>query len=177
MHKYEVGTKYHLDVTNQKEGAIFDFDNAGATLLLLYDKPTNEEIYNIKKGELKIGMYHKDDILFMLYKFGAEPWIDAPYNVNLSTSFELKEIKSGSGYFNNIILVNIKDNIIKAMRCIGWSESFSRYFNEFIEKQRHIAFNKNQYDANIKNTYKNYTTKDIVGRADILTKIGCSIII
>lgn len=172
MYEFKVGQKYHLDVSKQDEGVIFDFSNEGATLLMLYNSPYETEINNIRKGEVKLGMYQKNNILFMLYKFGSEAWIDAPYNVNLSGNYQLQEIMPGMGYSNHIILVNIRDGVIKAMRLIGWTEKFSQYFKEYVNQQRIMPFDKKSYDEKLNKIYRNYTTKDLVNRTDITMKVG-----
>ena len=70
MFKYEVGQLLKEGVTKYQEGVRCDFTQDGLVLMLYFNNPTKEEIQDIKSGDFKIAYLQKEDIIFMLFKFG-----------------------------------------------------------------------------------------------------------
>ncbi len=166
MNRFEVGKLFTESITRYPEGVKFEFTQSGPVLLLFFDSPTEHEINSVKTGKLEVGLYSRDNILFFLCKFEGTPWMDAPYSIHLSKPFFFDQMTETQGFGLQIFLVDARTGILKAMRLIGLSNDFSKKLRVAMEKQRMQPFNKAAYNQIINALYANYTTKDLVDRAD-----------
>lgn len=171
MQKLEVGQLLQEGKTKYQEGVIFDFQQAGPLLYLFFNSPTETEIESIKKGEFEIGFYQKDEVIFIMAKFEGMPWMDAPYSVHLSTPFAFEDIQEGQGFGLTTLLVDASTGILKAIRYSGLSTRFSQKLRGAIEAQNTIPWNEIKYNQKINEVYGNYSTDDLVLRADAICKI------
>lgn len=165
---YKVGELFEAGNTKYKEGVKFDFRQDGAILILFYNSPEEKELIDISKGTLRIGMYIKDEVIFMLFKFGSQNWIDAPYSIHISKPFKFDSIVEGSGIGLHIFLVDAANGILKAMRLVGLPTKFSKSFQKATLEQKQLKFDKNKYAQKINMVYGNYNTDDLVERAEII---------
>lgn len=168
--KFEVGQLFQ-GKTNFPEGVKFDFDQSGALLFLFFNKPSAKEIESVKSGKLEIGLYQKDEIIFILLKFQGMEWMDAPYSIHLSSPFEFAELQEGLGFGTTIFLVDATTGILKVMRYIGLSTEFSRKLKDAILKQKEMTFDKTLYNKRLNEIYGNYSTSDLVRRAEVFCRI------
>lgn len=171
MQKLKVGQLLQEGKTKYQEGVIFDFQQAGTLLYLFFNSPTETEIESIKKGEFEIGFYQKDEVIFIMAKFQGMPWMDAPYSVHLSQPFEFQEITEGKGFGLTTLLVDANTGILKAIRYSGLSTEFSRKLRIAIENQKNISWDERSYNQKIDMIYDNYSTYDLVRRADAICKV------
>jgi hypothetical protein len=165
---YKVGELLEEGKTSYQEGVRFDYTHDGAILLLFYNNADEKELLDIRKGSLKIGMYVKDEVIFMLFKFASQNWIDAPYSVHLSKLYEFDNIAEGMGIGLHIFLVDASTGILKAMRLIGLPTKFSKSFQKAVLAQKEIEFDKSKYAQKINMVYGNYSTDDLVEGAEIV---------
>lgn len=171
MQKFEVGQLFQEDITQYEETMRFGFSQPGADMCIFFNAPNAKEIESVKSGKLEIAMYTKDDLIFMLFKFQGLHWMDAPYSVHISKPFEFEDLAEGSGFGCTIFLIDAATGILKVMRYISFSTEFSRRFKNAVLKQKELSFNNSLYDAKIQAVYKNYSTSDMVQRADAFCKI------
>lgn len=161
MDKIEVGQLFKKDVTKYPEGARFDITDGGCNLCIYFSNPSDSEIKNIKEDRFKAGYYAEENAIFMLFKFGNLPWIDAPYSVHLSKSLTGFQLFDGwEGLALNIYLVDAATGILKAMRLIGLKTRFSIHIIDAVEKQKKMSFEN--YDINVRSIMSKYSTKDLV---------------
>lgn len=171
MFKYEVGKLYKDNVTRYAEGTKFDFTQSGAVLELYFERPSNKEIEDVKSGKFELGFYEKEDILFMLFKFGTGSYLDTPYSVHLSQPFQFMDLDPGFGFGLSIFLIDASTGILKAIRYVGLSNDFSQRFKKAVERQKRSSFDVTLYDQKVQSVYTNYSTKDLVLRAEAWCKI------
>lgn len=164
LQKLEVGKPYQEGKISYREGLKFDFRQDGAGLYITFDTPTTKEIDSIRNGDIEISVYPKDELLFLLFKFGSLPWMDAPYSAHLSEPFTFEELTEGKGYSLFIVLIDAKTGIVKVIRQIGLSTKFSTQFQKLVEKQKEMPFDKQEYDRKINEVFANYSTEDLVKR-------------
>lgn len=171
LQKFEVGKLYREGITKYQEGPRFDFTQSGAILEIYYNRPTEQEIQNIRCGKFELGFVEKDGIIFMIFKFGSGQYMDTPYTIYLSQPFEFMELESGLGFSLSIHLVDASTGILKVIRFVGLSTDFSKRFQKAVERQKSFKFNKEEYYKMIDKIYRNYSTNDLVIRADAWCKI------
>lgn len=167
MQSYEVGKLFEEGKTQYQEGIKFDFNQGGGTLYILYDRPKQKEVEEIRKGRLQMGILYKQDIIFLLFKFGNLNWMDAPYSYQLSEPHELSTPEDDTGYSMTVLLIDAATGILKVVRQIGWPTKMSRQFHDYVAQQRNRDFSNHLYNAKLNEIYKNYTTNYLVGVADI----------
>jgi hypothetical protein len=171
MQKFEVGKLFQEGVTKAEEGTKFNFDQSGASLYLFFNMPTDREVEEIRAGRFEIGIYQKDEVIFILFKIAGGSWMDAPYTVHLSQSFDLEEIQEGQGFGLTILLVDSSTGILKVIRQIGLGTDISRRLKEMIEKQKSQPFDQNVYQRKITQIYGNYNTDDLVQRMEVSYRV------
>lgn len=168
MQNYEVGKLFEQGRTRYQETIKFDFTQGGPILFVILDRPSEKEIENIRSGKMQIGIYTKDEIIFMLFKFGSLNWVDAPYSVHLSKPFDFMELSERKGYGLQILLIDASTGILKVIRYIGLPTAFSKKFKQAVLEQKERPFDNIKYDQKINAIYGNYSTDDLVERANII---------
>jgi len=172
MHKYEVGQLFRPGIIRYNEETHFDFLQNGAVLTLFFDRPTPQEIEDVRSGRFEIGFCEKSGIIFMLFRFGSGQYMDAPYNVHLSRPFTFEDPEPGMGYGLTVFLVDAATGILQAIRYVGLSRDFSNRFQKVVERQKEEPFNRAEYDAKLNYIYRNYSTRDLLKFADAWCKIN-----
>ncbi len=151
------------------EGALIDIDECGIDVRVLVNTPSYHEVNQFKSGKnLEVKLLMVEDIIFFLMKFGDLPWIDIPYNVNLSSNPDsLKPILSDNeGYATTITLIDTLTGRLRWLRLCGMKNYTSKTLYEMVKKQKTFAFNINDYNKRIQSTYSEYTTEDLVRLAE-----------
>lgn len=166
--KLEVG-KVFFPFKGMREGVKFDVADGGCIMRIIYNNPTNKEIMNIRKGEVKFGLIEREGILFVLVKFGSLNWMDFPYHIDLSIHLTqgLLEVTNDSGYSVQILLANGIDGMVKVMRLIAMPTRMSKKFKELADKQQGTI--RPNYNSLINLIYSTYSTDDLVKLAEIYT--------
>lgn len=161
MENLEIGKLFKAGKTKYQEGIRFDVTDGGCDLFIYFNNPSNDEIESIKTGNFKTGYYSENNAIFMLFKFGNTPWMDAPYSVHLSKNLtEFQLFDGGQGIALHVYLIDASTGILKAIRLIGLKTRFSIQLIEAIEKQKKMTFDG--YDLNINSIMTKYSTKDLV---------------
>lgn len=79
MRDLEIGKPYQEGLNRIPEGIVFDFNQGGGFLRIVFDSPLDSEIKEIEQGRINLGLFEKHGIIFFLIKFGRLSWMDAPY--------------------------------------------------------------------------------------------------
>lgn len=168
MQALEVGKPYQEGVSRIPEGIVFDFNQGGGILRLVFDSPLDSEIKEIKKGKIELGLLEKEGIIFFLIKFGKLEWMDAPYNSALSNPFDLEELQDEkAGYAVQIVLIDGMTGIVHALKLIGLPYAMSVKFKQLVEQQRQSPIR--DYDGALNVIYSRYSTMDLLKGADVHT--------
>jgi hypothetical protein len=171
MRKHEVGELFEEGKTRYNEGVIFEFTQSGPILLMFFNHPTENEIASIKSGKLELAFLEKDEVIFILSKFQGMSWIDAPYTVHLSKPFTFDNMTPDQGFGLTIYLIDASSGILKAIRYVGLSNDFSGKLKATILRQKEMSFDAIAYNRRINTIYANYSTDDLVRRAETFCKI------
>lgn len=163
MYKYEIGQvveifKYH------QEGVQFDISDDGATLLVFFQNPTQEEINQFESGKsFEIRFTELYNVIMITVKIGNLNWMDAPYTSHLSknlTSFTLPNENQGLGL--TLIFVDAATGEIKHIRLLGLSERFTKKLFGVVMEQKMEEFDKVEYNNTLNRIYSTYSTNQIV---------------
>ena len=161
----EVGKTYKEGLNRIPEGIVFDFNQGGGFLRIVFDCPLANEVSGVKIGKIDLGLLEESGIIFFFIKFGELPWMDAPYNIALSEPFELQALTDDNqGYAVQIVLVDGMTGIVKALKLIELPNSMSLKFKGLVEKQR--AAPVKNYDRVLNQIYSRYDTDDLLQEAE-----------
>ena len=172
LQKLEVGKPYPGDIPIN-QGIAIDMDNSGFLVYAILKNPTDKEINNYREGSVQFAMTVREGVIFILMKFGDLPWVDVPYNVNLSLNLTNLPIpRETQGYAVQIILVNSVTKIVHALRLIGLQHKFSLALRDSMIKQQFDEITIEEYNEHVDHVYAMHTTADLLSLATARCKIG-----
>lgn len=146
-----------------QEGCKFEFTENGAIIVCALNRPTPAEIQSFKPSSpFQIRYVRIDGVLFFLFKFGAMPWMDAPYDIRLSQSVALPDLSPGEGYALTVVLVDQATSIVKELRLIGLGERFSRDLREELFSDAGDPLFLPQYYAKVDSIFRRNSTAKLV---------------
>lgn len=173
MKEYKVG-QVVKDFIKHQEGAIFDVDNQGASLIVFFNNPTEEEVKQFKSEQrFEIRFTEIYGIIMMTFRIGILNWMDAPYSPHLSknlTRFVLPNEEQALGL--TLMLVDAATGEIKSIRLIGLSTNFTKKFFGLLMEQKMKEFNAVEYNNSINRVYSIYPTSKIVKMSDVYCKVN-----
>jgi len=156
------------------EGAYFEMENSGPLLLMFFDRPTESEIADARRGKLQMGYYVHGSVIFLVYKLGSMPWMDAPFSVrrykNLIQDWS-DGIKPNEGISIQILLVDRVTGILHCIRFISSSNAFAKGFRREIMKQIEAPYSDTAYNTDINEIYNTMTSEDIARRAENMFRL------
>lgn len=163
---YEVGRQYGFAVGHE-EGCYFDLADAGGTILVYMDRPTEKEIKAMRPDQpIKMAMVPFKHLAMMLLKFGDQSWMDAPYAAHLSRQLtRIPEVGDGDGLLVMIYLFDTSDGHLVSMRQISLSTDLSRAILKVVGEQRDVPFDEIAYAEELRSVYGKYQTRDLVKMA------------
>jgi hypothetical protein len=162
MQAIEVGKLLQEDKTRYPEVPKFDFDQAGGVLFVFFKSPTQTEVDAFRSGDVKLGLFYKDGIIFLLFKFGSLHWMDVAYTCHLSQSFVFDHLEDDMGYGMTLVFTDADTGIVKVLKLIGWPNKMSQLFQTYVLDQRGKPFDHYEYNIKTNRIYKNYSTDDMV---------------
>ena len=183
--KLEVGGAFPIKNPNGKNDGIFANINGTSFDVICWDRTLNErwtEILIWKHGLINLGVYQKNNIVFLILSYLEKNWfIDAPFIVSSEVGESAVDLflKSNENKFN-FFLIDTDKNTIKSKRTIEMQDSiaarirycckkqFNRYkesstlFNEILNIQKHTSTKEMMSLALMtKNTQKNRKNTNI----------------
>lgn len=166
MQSLEVGKPYKEGVSRIPEGIVFDFNDSNGFLRISFYAPTKEEIEEVKKGEIELGILQKEGIIFLFFRFGKLDWMDTPYNVALSQPCELQELtEETKGYAVQVVLIDGMAGIIQALKLIELPHEMSLRFKLMVEYQKENPVK--EYDENLNIIFSRFSTDELLQEAEI----------
>lgn len=161
MEMYKVGEIYP-GYQQRPEGTLFDLRDDGAIFIVLFNKPTNDEVKQFQSDsnfEIRFTEIYNEIVLTT--KIGNLNWMDVFYNPHLSLNLtKLQEPQDGQGLGLTLMLLDARDGKIMAMRLLGLSENFTHKFFKSVRDLKEKSFNKEIHERNLINIQK-YTSKEL----------------
>ena len=116
-----------------------------------------------------------NNIIFLTFKFGDLPWMDAPYTPHLSKNLHFDDFNDlkddGKGLSLIVYLIDSDNGQIKVMRLLGMDNKFSRSLIKDISEISQKEFDQFTYHADLSQVYCKYSTNDLTKLADCYFKI------
>jgi hypothetical protein len=165
MRDLEIGKPYQEGLNRIPEGIVFDFNQGGGFLRIVFDNPLDSEIKEVKQERINLGLFEKHGIIYFLIKFGRLSWMDAPYYVGLSKPYELQELTDEKkGYMVQIVLIDGMTGLVVALKLIELPHSMSIRLKELFENQRKTQIR--DYESVLSQIYSRYDTVDLLKEAE-----------
>lgn len=173
MYKYEVGQVID-NFRNHDEGTQFGLNDDGATMIVFFNRPTDDEIEQFKSGKnFEIRFIELKDVIMITTKIGNLNWMDAPYTPHLSknlTKFQFPNENQGLGL--TLMLVDATNGEIKHIRVLGLSDKFTKRLFGSVMELKMKEFNLAEYKRSINIIFNTYDTKKLVKMSRDYCKIN-----
>lgn len=160
LQKLEVGQQLCQPCRDE---TVFNLDNSGAIFIAKFSSPTSTERNAFKNGVAQFKIAAVDGVMFFLARFGATNWMDAPYCIAYS-DFVLCRPPEGLGLTLTVVLVDASTGIVKALRTIGLSTTFSSAILDMATQQP-TPIDRATYEKTLNQIFSRYTTNDLVDMA------------
>lgn len=172
LHAYEVGALYSPGRTSWPEAGEYNYRGGAHELRLFYANLKEPEIKAITRRPCEFGAVAVGPVLFFLYKFGTNPWSDAPYSWHLvraarpDEATEPPALEENERVLLNIVLVEATTGVIAGLRTVSLSIALSRYLHAQIATQIATPFRQAEYDQTLADTYRRQTSDDLARSAE-----------
>jgi hypothetical protein len=158
--KLEIGKVYEGFINGQ-EGISCKFSPAGFDTLISFNKPNSTEVDQIKNGAIDIRMLVKNDVLFILFKFGTLEYMDCPILKITDYMDVIEKITDDhAGYAMQIILADVPGGEVKVLRLIGLDNKFSKSFYKLSKVTRRMEIA--EFEHIVRKVQNTYSTKELL---------------
>lgn len=144
LHAYSVSQRYHPDRASWPDGVTqYNYRSGGHELILFLARPRSTEVQTVKRGNTEFALVTQDDLLLLLYRFDKNgdglPWGDAPYSWHLVPA-DQRDLPSEPETperrdLLHVLLVDAADGLIRAIRVVTLSPSFTAVLRGSIREQ------------------------------------------
>lgn len=178
MHLYEVGKPYSPTRTQWEEGTEYNYrgERRGVhEIRLFFRHPKPIEVQSVKQGEATFGLVVQENLIVLVFKFGAIPWSDAPYSWHMVPERERHlppELRPGERETLTVFLIDADTGILLAIRQVSFSPEFTRALHQAIRAQAGRPFDQVIYDRQLRALQARYQSKDLYKIAIVRCKGG-----
>lgn len=167
MKSGQVGQPYQPGQDQLEEKLIYRLDNDGHGLVIVKTGISTQEIENIQKGAVELGIYIDGPIIFFLFKFGIASWNDAPFSWHtVPRGIRVYPEEAEDSTTLRVTLVEAVNGIVLAERQVALTPEFADKLNAAIKVQANSSFNGLSYGKHLNVVYNQYTAEDMVDIAD-----------
>lgn len=177
MHAFEVGKPYIEGKTRWEEAADYNFRGGEHELRLFFNNPNPQEVEMIRFGLSRFALAVTGPVIWLAFKFGDLPWSDASFSIHLVPEAERQPppplTREQQRALLNVILVDAATGIVKVLRAVSFSPSFSNALHKAIRAQWEAGWpGTDVYDQNLTRIMSAYNSGDIARRLATVTCKG-----
>jgi hypothetical protein len=156
-------TGNHYDDLKDLEMTKIDITDDDIYLYIGMSEPAVQEVKNFRTGDFQVELAYVNGIIFFLFKFGTEQWMDVPYNPHLSQYLTaLKPVENDDGYLFIAMLWNSINGEVKSIGFGALGNKKSKSLKQLVENEMKKEFNINLYHKNLKNVYARFSIFDLL---------------
>ena len=178
MHLYRVGEPYIVGRSAWPEAVEYNYRSGEHELRMFLRAPTPREIEAVRTGDCAFALAAEGPVIFLLYRFGDSiSWSDAPSCWHLVPETE-RALPESEGpetrALLHVILVDADSGIIRALRVVSFSPTFTRALHVAIRQQATSPWpGRAAYDAALAEIYRQYpTTAHLLARTLAVSRGG-----
>ena len=175
MHRYEVGKLYNEKRTWWEENAEYNYRSNNHMILLTFRQPKPIEVQSVKQGEASFGLVVQQDVILLVFKFGALPWSDGSYAWHRVPADERtlpQELGERERATVTVFLVNADNGILLAIRQVSLSHDFSVALHHAITEQAARPFDQVLFDRQLRMLYSQHDSRSLLNLAIARCKGG-----
>ncbi len=176
MYRYEVGKLYSQTRTRWDEGTEYNFRSNVHEIRLFFRQPRPIEVQSVKTGEAQFGLVVKEDVILLVFKFGALPWSDASYTWHRVPENERtlppEELRPEERAQVTTFLINADTGILLAIRQTSFSPEFTAKLHQAILDQAQQSFDQVRFDRQLRWLYSQHQSQDLLKLAMARCKGG-----
>lgn len=168
MFKMVEKNKQYPEYVNMKEGMRVLITQSGIVVTILFKSPTQKEVMEIQKGRINFSLVQKNNALFLLSKYGKLNWMDCI--IRLQEGAVLCDLgDENQGYRCDIKLYDTGTGELKLFRIVAIDFKMSKQIKKYF--MCNSVLNEEEIKEAIRNTYKNYSTQDLLKYSVVNCKI------
>lgn len=168
MQIIEVGKLFAEGITEYTEMPEYNYRSGSHRLIIAMAGLSAREIEAVKSGDVKFAFTVIRDVLVLQYRFGSVlPWSDATYTWHKVPANEQvlpPEITGQQRATIEIFLIEATTGIVKAIRLVSFSPTFTKLLHKVIRGQAARPF-PSDYDYQVQAVFRNYTSAELRKRA------------
>ena len=168
MYAIQVGQPLNPDINSWPPMPEYNFMDGSHELILSFANPRRQEIEAVREATAHFAFTIVGDIIVFQYRFGAAlPWSDCGYNwhrVNEEARTLPEMPTAGERALLSVIFIDVNTGIVKALRALTFSHTFTKRLHQAIREQAARPF-PDDYDQQAKWLFVNYSTKQLRQRA------------
>lgn len=155
-----VGKRYPGEWKSMQEGGHYSYNAAGHMLQLHLPGATDTEVRDVRAGRAEFALAVEGPVIFLLFRFGRQPWSEAPFSVHLvPKKWRRTTLRTAdTGERRNmlrILLIDTRSGILKAIRVCGLSAHFIDAFELALQGQPVSGWaGRDAYDMAIAEVYR-----------------------
>lgn len=177
-HELRVGAPYNPKRRTWPAAAQYNYRGGEHELLLSCERLSDAEAEAVSRGEASFALFVEANVILLLFRFGPEagpglPWSEAPTSMHLVP--EQERIAPGANESRatlRVVLLDADTGIVKALRLVLLSESFTQALHQALANQLHAAWEPALFDERLTDIFAQYETRELVRYASHRTNLG-----
>jgi hypothetical protein len=167
----EVGKPY-VGAMPIADSVQYNYRNGQHALELFMTRPRASELREMSRGPWEFALIVRPETLFLLFRAGSGPWMDAPYSwwqvqrlvpAEAVAPFELPTASSRALLV--AVVVSLPDGIVRLLGSVTFSPAFSRALHDAIRAQMAREVSAEAYSAAVSRYYRLYQTEEMLPHA------------
>lgn len=173
MRKIRVGKPLAPGVRDYEEGIHYNYTIGGHTLIMVKKEPSRVLIESVQGGQTAFALLSREDVIFVLVKFGRLPWEIAHYNWWINAPAMRPDPWSdlerhNGGLVAHVCLVNASNGLVAALRLVTLPAEFTHVFLQMVQSQMAPPFDPWRYLEVVERTFQ-----QVPNRSDLLKEAVC----
>jgi hypothetical protein len=168
MYAIQVGKPLNPTINSWPSMPEYNFIDGSHELVISYANPHPKEIEAVWEATAHFAFTIIRDIIVFQFRFGgALPWSDCGYNWHLvpADARTLPDMPApGERAMLRVIFIDANTGIVKALRALTFSHTFTKRLHKAIREQAERPF-PDDYTQQAELLFVNYTTKQLRQRA------------
>lgn len=161
---FQVGEKFPLPIKNQGDGGLFQIDANGCMFILQLSKTDVIATEAFRTGNIELGLYEQDGILFLLYKIDGifkDGWGDCPLGIQLLPPGMKPILEDLQEPVIHLYLVDTNLQILLAQRAVTLNEDFFTKLKNGVKGQLESPMTSSSFVTTLQKIWQTHSSKEM----------------
>ena len=177
-HVYKVGCPYEQPSKVYRQSFTYNIRYGHHEAALFLDNIEPSEVVRFNHHPIQFGYWWDKPVLWILAKFGTEPWSDTNFSIHRVQPPEARYLESlntpSTRYPVPLILVEATTGIITALRTVTMSPQMSLEIFQIVTRQMELPADLNQFDHRVSIIQNSLMPSHIAIMADKIEQLGAN---